>query len=74
MHMHATFVEALNKLLVEQLFKVQDMQELNDPEKVLSAWIKHLYGLIDKLNNMETQMIGMSPKDAIEPKEVSPVH
>ena len=33
---HMAFVEALNKLLMEQLFKVQDSQELNDPEKVSS--------------------------------------
>ena len=42
-HMHMAFVEALNKLLAEQLFKVQDAQELNDPEKVSSTWVKHLY-------------------------------
>ena len=36
-HMHMAFIEALNKLLAEQLFKVQNMQELNDPEKVLST-------------------------------------
>ena len=46
MHMHTAFVEALNKLLAEQLFKVQDAQELNDPEKVLSTWVKHLYRLV----------------------------
>ena len=28
-HMHMAFVEALNKLLTENLFKVQDAQELN---------------------------------------------
>ena len=38
---------ALNKLLVEQLFKVQDTQELNDSEKVSSICIKHLYELAD---------------------------
>ena len=32
-HTHAAFVEALNKILAERLFKVQDAQELNDPEK-----------------------------------------
>ena len=32
-HTHTAFVEALNKILAEQLFKVQDAQELNDPEK-----------------------------------------
>ena len=33
-HTYKTFVEALNKILTERLFKVQDAQELNDPEKV----------------------------------------
>ena len=33
-HTHTAFVEALNKILKERLFKVQDAQELNDPEKV----------------------------------------
>ena len=33
-HTHTAFVEALNKILAERLFKVQDAQELNDPEKV----------------------------------------
>ena len=66
-HTHSAFVEALNKLLAENLFKVQ---ELNDPEKVSSTWVKHLYELADKLNNTKTQMIGMKPKDTIELKEV----
>ena len=30
-HAHTAFVEALNKILSERLFKVQDAQELNDP-------------------------------------------
>ena len=46
-HTHKAFIEALNKLLTENLFKVQDMQELKDPEKVSSTWVKHLHGLID---------------------------
>ena len=69
-HTHTAFVEALNKILAERLFKVQDAQELNDPEKVSSRCVRHLYGLVDKLNNMETEMIGMKPKDAIKLKEV----
>ena len=32
-HTHTAFVKALNKILTEKLFKVQDAQELNDPEK-----------------------------------------
>ena len=59
-HTHTAFVEALNKILAEWLFKVQDAQELNDPEKVSSRWVKHLYGLVDELNDMETEMIGMN--------------
>ena len=31
-HTHTAFVEALNKIRAERLFKVQDAQELNDPE------------------------------------------
>ena len=58
------------KILVEQLFKLQDAQELNDPEKVSLTWVKHLYGLVGHINEIKTQMIGMSPKDAIELKEV----
>ena len=64
-HTHTAFVEALNEILAERLFKVQDAQELNDPERVSATWVKHLYGLVDELNDMETEMIGMKPKDAI---------
>ena len=60
-HTHTAFVEALNKILAERLFIVQDAQELNDFEKVSSRWVKHLYGLVDELNDMETEMIGMKP-------------
>ena len=69
-HTHAAFVKALNKILAERLFKVQDAQELNDPKKVSSKRVKHLYGLVDELNDMETEMIGMKPKDAIKLQEV----
>ena len=69
-HTHTAFVEALNKILAERLFKVQDAQELNDAEKVSSRWVKHLYGLVDELNDTETEMIGMKPKDAIKLKGV----
>ena len=69
-HTHTAFVEALNKILAERLFKVQDAQELNDPEKVSATWVKHLYELVDELNNTETDMIGMKPKDAIKLNEV----
>ena len=31
-HTHMAFVEAINKVLAKRLFKVQEVQELNDPE------------------------------------------
>ena len=64
-HTHTAFVEDLNKILTEKLFKVQDTQELNDPERVSATWVKHLYGLVDELNDTTTGMIEMKPKDAI---------
>ena len=72
-HTHTAFVEALNKILAERLFKIQNAQELNDPEKVSLRWVKHLYGLVDELNDKETEMIGMKPKDAIKLKDVPQV-
>ena len=69
-HSDRAFVEALNKILAERLFKVQDAQDLNDPEKVSSRWVKHLYGLVDELNDTTTEMIRMKPKDAIKLNEV----
>ena len=45
---------------------MQDAQELNDPEKVSATWVKHLYGLVDEVNDTTTEMIGMKPKDAIK--------
>ena len=53
-HTHTAFVEALNKLPTEELFKIQDPQELNDPENVSLTWVKHLHGLVDKLDDTET--------------------
>ena len=72
-HTRTTFIEALNKILTETLFKVQDAQELNDPDVISATWVKHLYGLVDELNNTTTEMIGMKPKDTIKLDEVPPV-
>ena len=73
-HTHTAFVKALNKILTERLFKVQDAQELNDPDKVSATWVKHLYGLVDELNDTQTDMIGMKPSDAIKLDEVPLVY
>ena len=57
-------------MLTERLFKVQDAQELNDPDKVSLTWVRHLYGLVDELNDTETDMTGLKPKDAIKLNQV----
>ena len=43
---------------------------MNDPDKVSAIWVKHLYGLVDELNNTQTQMIGMKPSDVIKLDQV----
>ena len=43
---------------------------MTDPDKVLATWVKHLYGLVDELNDTTTEMIGMKPKDEIKLDEV----
>ena len=37
---------------------------------ILERYVKHLYGLVDKLNDAETQMIGMKPRNAIKLNQV----
>ena len=43
---------------------------MNDPDAISATWVKHLYGLVDELNDMQTEMIGMKPKDAIKLDQV----
>ena len=41
-HTHTAFVEALNEILAERLFKVQDAQELNDHLSIFMDWLMSL--------------------------------
>ena len=65
-HTHTAFVEAFNKELAKLLFKPMDAQELQDPEKVSTTWVKKLNKTVNKLNNKVSPMIGIKPKDAIK--------
>ena len=65
-HTHTAFVEACNRELAKLLFKPMDAQELEDPEKVSTIWVKNLNKTINKMNNTVSSMIGMKPKDAIK--------
>ena len=71
-HTHTAFVETFNKELVKLLFKPMDAQELQDPEKVSTIWVKNLNRTVNKMNNTESSMIGMKPKEAIKLAIVPP--
>ena len=41
-------------------------QELQNPEKVSTIWVKNLNSIVNKMNNANLSMIGMKRKDAIK--------
>ena len=47
-------------------FKPMDLQELQDPEKVSTIWVKNLNKTVNKMNNTVSSMTDMKPKDAIK--------
>ena len=59
-------MEAFNKELAKLLFKPIDAQELQDPEKLSTIWVKNLNKIVNKMNNIVSSMIGMKPEDAIK--------
>ena len=65
-HTRTAFVEAFSKKLAKLLFKPMDAQELQDPEKVSTIWVKNLNKNVNKMNNTVSSMIDMKPKDAIK--------
>ena len=68
---HTAFVEAFKKELAKLLLKPMDAQELQDPEKVSTIWVKNLNKIVNKMNNTASSMTGMKPKDAIKLDTVS---
>ena len=65
-HTHTAFVEDFNKELAKLLFKRMDTQELQDPEKVSTIWVKNVGSTVNKMNNTKSSMIDLNPKDAIK--------
>ena len=43
-----------------------DAQELQDPEKISTIWVRNLNKTVNKINNTISSMIGMKPKDTIK--------
>ena len=65
-HTHTAFAEALNKKLAKLLFKLMDSEELQDPEKLSTIWVKNFNKTVNKMSNTVSSMIDMKPKDAIK--------
>ena len=52
--------------MAKLLFKPIDAEELQDPEKDSTIWVKNLSKIVNKMNNTKSSMIDMKPKDAIK--------
>ena len=65
-HTHTAFVKAFNRELTKLLFRPMDAQELQDPKKVSTIWVKNLNKTVNKMNNTKSSMIDMKPKDAVK--------
>ena len=50
-HTHTAFMEAFNRELAKLLFIPMDAQELQDPEKVATTWVKTLNKIVNKMNH-----------------------
>ena len=50
-----------------------DAQELQDPERISTIWVKILKKIVNKMNNTVSSMIAMQPKDASR-LETVPLH
>ena len=65
-HTHTAFVESFSNDMAKLLFKLMDTQELQDPKKISTVWVKNLNKIVNKMNNTVSSMTGMKPKDAIK--------
>ena len=65
-HTHTAFVEAFNTESPKQLFKAMDVQEFQDPEKVLTIWVKNLNSIVNKISNTKSSIIDMKPQNPIK--------
>ena len=59
-HTHTAFAEAFSEELAKLLSKPMNVQELQDPGKVSTIWVKNLDQSVKGMNNTILSMIGMS--------------
>ena len=69
-HRAQGIVERFNRTLAERLFYHQYAQEMANKDLQSREWVKKLPRAIEALNNEETRLIGLKPKDAIKMRSV----
>lgn len=69
-HRDQGIVERFNRTLAERLFGYQYHQELLNPEKRSTEWVKRLPSVMKSLNNERTRLTGLKPSVAIKRKAV----
>ena len=71
-HRDQAIDERFNRTLAERLFGHQYAQEMLLPEGKRSVeWVSRLPAVINALNNEQTRLTGLRPKDAIKAKTVA---
>ena len=43
-----------------------EVQEFQDPEKVSKMWVKNMNDIVNKMNNTNSSIIDMMPKDLVK--------
>ena len=69
-HRAQGIVQRFNRTLAERLFSHQYAQEMTNKDARSREWVKKLQRVIEALNNKETKLIGLKPKDAIKMRSV----
>ena len=69
-HRAQGIVEQFNRTQSEKLFSHQYTQEITNKDARSKEWVKKLPRIIKVLNDGETRLIGLKPKDAIKAKSV----
>ena len=70
-HRDQAIVERFNRTLAEKLFGFQYGEELREPTKWHTQWVKRLPSVIKSTNNEVTRLTGETPAKAIRKKKVS---
>ena len=68
-HKHQCIVERFNRTLAEKLFKIQDAMDFLTKD-INTIWVRNLSVIVNKLNNSDTRLLGITPVEAIQKDQV----